>query len=463
MCSFTYEEQGNKRYLVYEKKPDDSMDILTLEMMSNNRIDGLVPVSHTQIDDCFYMKYDITGLQSLREYFQKPINRKKFFSILESILGAAMMAEEYMLTLASYVLNLDYMYIDSSAMKVSIVVLPIVRSELSLEAFLKQLLMDVQYDQTEDCSYVAMLSNMLGSLKPFSAGALKEQIARRAFPAKSVHKPVVEPQTRERKIMPKLPVQDKPKTESRENSLDAEKKRYFDILFSNEEAPKKEKKGFFFKKDKSGRTEDREEEKKEKKSFWKKRKEDAGKIPEMEALLGGFQIPGMNRTEDGQEEIHSKDLDANRGGGALPKQDVPIPVHNAGMYRIPAEVQDTEEATYVGDEDEEATVLMEDYAMPELILIRRSTNESFKIEGTMVRIGRSRTAAEILLEGNKRVGRVHAVLHVQDGEVYIEDNHSKNCTFVNGVQIMPEDAPCRLEPGSKIRLGDEELEFQIRE
>ncbi len=29
MCSFTYEEQGNKRYLVYEKKPDDSMDILT--------------------------------------------------------------------------------------------------------------------------------------------------------------------------------------------------------------------------------------------------------------------------------------------------------------------------------------------------------------------------------------------------------------------------------------------------
>ena len=45
MCSFTYEEQGNKRYLVYEKKPDDSMDILTLEMMSNNRIDGLVPVS----------------------------------------------------------------------------------------------------------------------------------------------------------------------------------------------------------------------------------------------------------------------------------------------------------------------------------------------------------------------------------------------------------------------------------
>lgn len=40
MNSFTYEEQGEKKYLVYEKKTDDKMDHLTLEMMSNNRIDG---------------------------------------------------------------------------------------------------------------------------------------------------------------------------------------------------------------------------------------------------------------------------------------------------------------------------------------------------------------------------------------------------------------------------------------
>ena len=460
MCSFTYEEQGNKRYLVYEKKPDDSMDILTLEMMSNNRIDGLVPVSHTQIDDCFYMKYDITGLQSLREYFQIPVNRKKFFSILESILSAVMMAEEYMLTLTSYVLNLDYMYVDSAAFKVFMVVLPIVRSELSLEMFLKQLLIDVKYDQTEDCSYVAMFSNLLGNLKPFSASALKEQIIRQSFSAKSGQKPVLESQRREKNILPKVQVQEKPKTDIKErgSSLDADKQRCFDILFSNEETPKKEKKGLFFKKDKSDKSG-----KTEKKSFWKKRKEDAGKIPEMEALFGGFQIPGRNQPVCGQDEIYSEGGGANHKADKFPKQDVSIPVQKVGMNRVPVEMQYVEEATYFEAEDEEATVLMEDYSMPELILIRRSTNESFRIEGTVVRVGRSHTATEILIEGNKRVGRVHAILHVQDGEVYIEDNHSKNCTFVNGVQIMPQDRPCRLEPGSKIRLGDEELEFQIRE
>ena len=61
MCSFTYEEQGDKRYLVYEKNADDRMDILALEMMSNNRIEGLVPVNHTQIDDCFCTKLTLNS------------------------------------------------------------------------------------------------------------------------------------------------------------------------------------------------------------------------------------------------------------------------------------------------------------------------------------------------------------------------------------------------------------------
>ena len=41
MCSFTYEEQGNKRFLVYEKQADDRMDRTALEMISINRIEGV--------------------------------------------------------------------------------------------------------------------------------------------------------------------------------------------------------------------------------------------------------------------------------------------------------------------------------------------------------------------------------------------------------------------------------------
>lgn len=503
MCSFTYEEQGDKRYLIYEKNADDRMDILTLEMMSNNRIEGLVPVNYTQVDDFFYMKYDITGLQCLREIFQKPVNRNRFFPILESILDAAMMAEEYMLPLSSYVLNPDYMYVDLSARKVYMVALPIQRSEASLERFLKQLLLDIQYDSTEDCSYVAILSNLLSSLKPFSAGALKERIAylkkkegkggKTEEPSVGVHEavkpqqispssqapygrqPVSESQPQGNGFLQKIQPQGingqaggkaKPGILGRGRALDAEKQRCFDILFSDEDegTSGKEKKGLFFKRDKSeksGKTETEEDGKKEKKGFWKKKKKEPGTIPEMEALLGGIQIPGVNPPARKQEEARPE-TGSNRTNGEPPRYDVAIPVQKVEMDRVSVEMEYAGETVYLGAEEDE-TIYLEENAAPKFILVRCSTNETFLIKGTGVRIGRSPATTEICITGNQGIGRVHAILHVQDGEVFIEDNHSKNKTYVNGERIMPENPPCRLEPGSRIRLGNEEFEFWIQE
>lgn len=504
MCSFTYEEQGDKRYLVYEKNADDRMDILALEMMSNNRIKGLVPVNHTQIDDCFCMKYDITGLECLREIFQKPVNRNRFFAILESILDGAMMAEEYMLPISSYVLNPDYMYVDSSARKVYMVALPIQRSEAPLERFLKQLLLDIQYDSTEDCSYVAILSNLLGSLKPFSAGALKEQIAylkkkegkggKQEETNVGVHaavqpqqislssqapygqQPVSESQPQGNGFLQKIQPQGtkgqagdkaKPGILGRKRALDAEKQRCFDILFSDEDegASKKEKKGLFFKRDKSEKsekTEIEEDGKKEKKGFWKKKKKEPGTIPEMEALLGGIQIPGVDTPVRKQAEVRPE-TGGNRTNGEYPRyDDVAIPIQKVEMDRVSVEMEYAGETVYLGTEEDE-TIYLEENAAPKFVLVRCSTNETFLIKGTGVRIGRSPATTEICIKGNQGIGRVHAILHVQDGEVFIEDNHSKNYTYVNGERLTPENPPCRLEPGSRIRLGNEEFEFRIQE
>ena len=151
MNSFTYEEQGEKKYLVYEKKTDDKMDHLTLEMMSNNRIDGVVPANHIQIDDRFYMKYDISGLMNLREYLQGVVSRQKILSVLESIADAAIVSEDYLLSISSYVLDMEYVYIDPDTLKVSMIVLPVVREEMKIDVFLKELFMGIRSDQAEDC------------------------------------------------------------------------------------------------------------------------------------------------------------------------------------------------------------------------------------------------------------------------------------------------------------------------
>ena len=95
------------------------------------------------------------------------------------------------------------------------------------------------------------------------------------------------------------------------------------------------------------------------------------------------------------------------------------------------------------------------------VLYRTGTQEVFEIQGDMIRIGRNPAISEICISGNRGIGRIHAVLYVNNGQVGIVDNDSKNKTYVNGEQLKPGDTPRILSPGDKIQLADEELEFRI--
>ena len=284
--SFTYEEQGEKRYLVYEKKTEDHMDTLTLEMMSNNKIDGVSSGNHIQIDDKFYMKYDISGLMNLREYLQGVVSRQKILSILESIADAAIASEDYMLSISSYVMDMEYVYIDPDTLKVSMVVLPVVREGRKIDVFLKELFMGIRYDQTEDCSYVASLLNLLGGAGTFSIHTFKGEINRLKKENNSKPQPQGQildsqlcmqafekppqpyrhiPQSYQQNVQQNTPAGRNGGGLSEEDRKlivrDLKREKNLDILFSEEEEVKKEKKGFFFMKDKS------EKEKKPEKGF----------------------------------------------------------------------------------------------------------------------------------------------------------------------------------------------------
>jgi len=493
MTAFTYEEQGNKKYLVYEKMPEDTLDTLTLEMISNNQIEGLAPTNHIQIDDHFFMKYDITGCKSLREYLQGTISRKQLFDIMESIADTAMEAEDYMLKFSSYVLDTDYMYIDGAGRKVFCIVLPVVREEAPLELFLKELLMRAQYNQAEDCSYVAALINYFSSSDSFSAYALKEQIAR-LKKEKTDRKNIEEPKStrqdhsgfferkgfgNERCISNKYegePYQNK-KNENDKHAYerhravnDPEKQSCLDILFSDEEEKTfREKIGQFFKRDRSEKDEyeeDEIEEKKEKHGFFGKRsekkKKDQIKEQTGDPILGGIEIPGMEVPVRPRNERYLDDSE-KQDYEKYEKRETPIPVQKVPMKQLVTGGSDFGETVYLQEEDDDETAFLgqESGRSPEFFLYRFSTKETLQITGDVVRIGRSPSIAEICITGNICIGRIHAILYVRGGEVFIEDNHSKNCTYVDGIRLDPEAPPVLLNQGSKIRLGDEELEFSI--
>ena len=48
--NFTYENQGTNTYLVYQIAGSDKIDTMSLGMITNNKIAGIVPTVFTQLD-----------------------------------------------------------------------------------------------------------------------------------------------------------------------------------------------------------------------------------------------------------------------------------------------------------------------------------------------------------------------------------------------------------------------------
>lgn len=483
---FGYEEQEGKRYLIYEKREEDVLDTFTMEMMSNNKIEGLVPFSCIRMDRDVKMKYNITGLITLQELFSSPVRKQKFLGILESLVENMLRADEYMLDVSAYILNESFIYTSPEGSKTFMIVLPIRREGEKEEVFLRRLLFDVTYDQTEDCSYVASLMNFLGSENSFSMKNFRDQIIRfRKNPSAEQKKEQFrkEPSdaqisnrsenlkkegTGERStpysdwkipIPPNMDPHDKQKKSAsiEHGSHTREKQRNLDIVFSDpEEEPEKKKKGFFSKKEKS--------EKKEKKRFFGKKKEKdsnsgSNDRTSEKSPLGGIAIPGMDLI--GRLQAERKENEELSGQISAERNPIPIPVQHVDLERREVAQEDFGETVYM-DEDAEAPTEFEEEKTPrqKFVLYRCSTQETFEIKEDVVRVGRSPSISEICISGNRGVGRVHAVLYVRDGQVYILDNNSKNKTFVDGEELKP-DQPVMLLSGSKIRLGTEELEFRI--
>ena len=63
------ETQGIYSYLVFEIEDADELDEFSLGMLSNNDIEGLIPLVFTQMDDKKYLKYNISSRVPASEFF----------------------------------------------------------------------------------------------------------------------------------------------------------------------------------------------------------------------------------------------------------------------------------------------------------------------------------------------------------------------------------------------------------
>lgn len=174
--SFTYENQGNNTYLVYKIGASDNVDTMSLGMITNNKIDGIVPTLFTQSDTDRFIKYNISAKVSAKEFLSGVVNKKRLLGVFISVLKAIKSTEEYMIDARSLLIDLEHIYVDVSKCDAMLVCLPLVRQNesVNIPMFFKQIMFSTQFDQNENCDYVAQIINYLNSTPIFSVDAFEK-------------------------------------------------------------------------------------------------------------------------------------------------------------------------------------------------------------------------------------------------------------------------------------------------
>ena len=168
--NFTFESQGTNTYLVYAVNPEDIIDTISLGMLTNNKIPGLVPTQFSQMNATKYIKYNVSSRVSVRQFFSGVVNKKRLLGVFCGIINAMLAAEEYMIDSSSIILDLDYIFTDVSTCETILICLPIAQmgQNVDLGEFFKNIVFATKFDQTENCDYVAQIINYLNSTPIFS-------------------------------------------------------------------------------------------------------------------------------------------------------------------------------------------------------------------------------------------------------------------------------------------------------
>ena len=168
--NFTYENQGSNTFLVYQLSEHDELDTMSLGMLTNNKIKGLAPTLFSQMNDVKTLKYNVSSKVPVGQFFSGAVNKKRLIGVFKGIVDALLSTEDYMLEKNTILLDLSHIFTDVTTCDTVLICVPTVRDDQVVDEglFFKGIMFNTQFDQTENCDYVAKIINYLNSAPTFS-------------------------------------------------------------------------------------------------------------------------------------------------------------------------------------------------------------------------------------------------------------------------------------------------------
>lgn len=478
MKGFSFETSGTNTYLVYEIQPEDVIDTMGLGMLTNNKILGLSTAIFMQMDQTKYIKYNVSSKISAKLFFTGAVNKKRLLGVFSGIVNAMLAAEDYMLDVNTILLDLNYIFADVSTCETSLICLPVIAKEREIDfrVFFKNIMFGTQFDQTENCDYVAKIISYLNSTTVFSLLDFKaliddirfekqqeDNIQKMVQPAEqpiqqkllipdeqqSVQPSNNEPQQKEFKMSAAQPEKQQP---CENQNVDSNEKKmgmmHLLMHYSKENAA-------VYKAQKAARQSKEKTKKKDKNSA------DAH---------ADFAIPGQ---QPGQMEQQSQENYSQTLNQQMTQQPVvnPAPISNQQQFLLQQQIVEQQtaatqifygETSVLSEGRGETTVLSTSQtAQPKLpYLIRLRTQERVNIDKPVFRIGKEKSYVDYFINDNTAISRSHANIVMRGENYFIVDTNSTNHTYVNG-QMIPSSVETKLTNGVRFRLANEDFEFYI--
>lgn len=177
MQGFTYENQGQNTYLVYQFD-DRPIDTMALGMLTNNKIKGFAPAIYTEIDNQKFIKYNVSSHVTLSKLFMGDVRKIRLLKTFVNIVDAMQMLDAYMLDRRTIMLDRDYIYVDASTSDVSMICVPVVDEfdPVDEREFFKNIIFSVSFAANENGDYVARILAYLNSAEVFQLQDFKKML-----------------------------------------------------------------------------------------------------------------------------------------------------------------------------------------------------------------------------------------------------------------------------------------------
>lgn len=515
---FSFENSNSKTYVVYKFNDNDVIDSLSLGMISNNSINNFAPAVFTQIDGTKMIKYDVTSKIAASQIFNGIVKRKWFIEIFKSIMDAISAADDYMIVSDSIILDLNYIFVDISTGKAVVICLPVANpAPLQLAPFIKNLVCNTQFDQNENCDYIAKVINYLNTAPSFSVRDFKRLLdsmdgksASAPTPARPAsyadrqsaqpaakpatnsfasaqpstsntgfavpQKPVGSPEMNIPK-KPSIPTPAQPSGVPAMPIPNAKGKKGKEAAAPVVEEDTGEKISLFYllqHYNKENAAKYKAQKNKKKGSAGAVDMPSAPNSKKKTAVPSStpgsdFAIPGVGTLPAPLDSTPATPTPAAAPKPAVPNASVPTSTYAPAFPRqdVVTVSADFGETNVLGGSSDGETMVLGDMNMgssapgqQQPYILRVRNGEKIPVNKVVFRMGKEKSYVDYFIGDNSYISRGHADIITRDGRYYIIDNNSRNHTYVNG-NVITSNTEVELHTGDTFSLGNEAFEFKL--